>query len=75
MPSAWEGGSLATALFIFSSCLSLNWSGDHGCSGEAGMVVVNIGAVDVKQILDVEQRHLRRVFLFLILCLPFLRII
>lgn len=43
--------------------------GDHGCSGEAGTVVLNLGAVAVKQMLCVEQRHLRRFFLFLI-CLP-----
>lgn len=36
--------------------------GDHGCSGEAGTVVLNLGAVAVKQMLCVEQRHLRRVF-------------
>lgn len=66
-PGAWEGGSLASAPCGLSSCFRSYWRGDHGCSGETGTVVVNLGAVDVKQMLCVEQRRLRRFFLFLIL--------
>lgn len=54
-----EGARLVPRVGLVAAS-GLNWSGDHGCSGETGMVVVNLGGY-------VEQRHLRRGFLFLIL--------
>lgn len=61
-----EGAWLVLRVVLVAAS-GLNWRGDHGCSGETGAVVVNLGAVDVKQMLCVEQRRLRRFFLFLIL--------
>lgn len=61
-----EGAWLVPCVVLVAAS-GLNWSGDHGCSGETGTVVVNLGAVDVKQMLCVEQRHLRRFLLLLML--------
>lgn len=65
-PSAWEGGSLPGAARVFSSLL-LYCYGVCVRSGEAGIVVFNLGAVAVKQMCSAGAPQK---FLFVCLFVP-----
>ena len=62
-----KGAWLVPRVFLVAAS-GLYCHGDHGCSGETGTVVLNLGAVAAEQMLCVEQRHLRRFFCSLSVC-------
>lgn len=56
-----KGALLVSHVFLVAAS-GLYCCGDHGCSGETRTLVLSLGPVAVKQMLCVEQRHLRRFF-------------